>query len=369
LNNYKILIITSEFPPGPGGIGNHAYNLSKALSKKGYEITVLTDEWGATKSQYTKFDKEHCQYFKTIRIARNSFTLYFRRIAAANKLITVHDKIFLSGKFPVWIAGFLAKFYPGKMFLAIVHGSEINLNYLLARKFFHFSLGLCNKIIAVSKFTESLLPQKLQNQSVVIPNGIDLDELKSLNMEKDFVMKGNPKILTVGNVTPRKGQHRVISALPDIMKKYPDACYHIVGLSTYKKQFQQCAQDLNVSGSVVFHGLSTREQLVKAYKEADIFIMLSENQKDGDVEGFGIAILEANFFGLPAIGAKYCGIEDAIDNSKTGYLVDGAISEEITMAVEKCLNNLSYLKVNAVEWAYKHGWDNIVTKYEKALEI
>ena len=37
----NILIFSSEFPPGPGGIGNHAFNLAKGLSKSKSELTHL----------------------------------------------------------------------------------------------------------------------------------------------------------------------------------------------------------------------------------------------------------------------------------------------------------------------------------------
>jgi phosphatidylinositol alpha-1,6-mannosyltransferase len=45
----KTFIISSEFPPLPGGIGNHAYLLANYLHKKGYEISVLTDFRSAQK--------------------------------------------------------------------------------------------------------------------------------------------------------------------------------------------------------------------------------------------------------------------------------------------------------------------------------
>ena len=38
----KILLISSEFPPGPGGIGYHAYSLSVSLVEKGYKVVVMS---------------------------------------------------------------------------------------------------------------------------------------------------------------------------------------------------------------------------------------------------------------------------------------------------------------------------------------
>ena len=40
----KILILTSEFPPGPGGIGNHAFNLAEQFLKNNFDVKVLAPQ-------------------------------------------------------------------------------------------------------------------------------------------------------------------------------------------------------------------------------------------------------------------------------------------------------------------------------------
>ena len=52
----KILIVASEFPPLPGGIGNHAYNLASNLVSLGYEVTVIADHRDSIADE-VKFDK------------------------------------------------------------------------------------------------------------------------------------------------------------------------------------------------------------------------------------------------------------------------------------------------------------------------
>ncbi|MBK7870839.1 MAG: glycosyltransferase family 4 protein [Saprospiraceae bacterium] len=121
------------------------------------------------------------------------------------------------------------------------------------------------------------------------------------------------------------------------------------------------AKTLGVENHLTFHGkIPQRKDLFAAYRSADIFVMLSENQANGDVEGFGIAILEANFFGLPAIGAKGCGIEDAIQDGKNGFLVDGDAFEEILRALDECLLQRKYLQQNARDWAIAHDWSKLI---------
>ena len=43
MHSNKILLVTSEFPPQPGGLGNHSYNLANQLAKQKYAVTLITD--------------------------------------------------------------------------------------------------------------------------------------------------------------------------------------------------------------------------------------------------------------------------------------------------------------------------------------
>jgi phosphatidylinositol alpha-1,6-mannosyltransferase len=118
---------------------------------------------------------------------------------------------------------------------------------------------------------------------------------------------------------------------------------------------------INVSNYLTFHGQAKdRETLASFYKSCDIFIMLSENQPNGDVEGFGIAILEANYFGKPAIGARGCGIEAAIKNHYNGILVNGDNTSEILNAIQEILTHQKYYEAQPKTWSIKHNWDEIV---------
>ena len=60
----KILIISSEFPPGPGGIGNHAFNISNELTKRGYGVIINTISDYVDKNQEVLFD---LKYYSIIR--------------------------------------------------------------------------------------------------------------------------------------------------------------------------------------------------------------------------------------------------------------------------------------------------------------
>jgi len=137
-----------------------------------------------------------------------------------------------------------------------------------------------------------------------------------------------------------------------------------VGIETNRAELAMLAKKLGVERNVFFHGrLKESSEVYNAYSSTDVFIMLSENQDDGDVEGFGIAILEANFFGQPAVGARGCGIEDAIKEGVNGYLVDGDNAQEIHVAVMKCLERRGDMESGIKDWVKDHDWNQLILRF------
>ena len=363
MNSNNILIVTSEFPPQPGGIGNHAYHLAAGLQNHGFKVKLLCDIRSENGEEEGEFDKN--LNFKVIRIPRKkiAFLSYLKRISQAFSIARTCGVVICSGKFPLWLGGFLTFFFKRK-YIAIIHGSEVRLSNRALKKLTDFSLKRFDKIIAVSHFTKDLVsPLSLKNIAV-IHNGFKMESASGPQKQKGTV----PILITVGNVTQRKGQHNVIHALPMLLEKYPDLQYHIVGIPTEKERLEKLALNLKVENSVVFYGKVSEEKKRELLREADVFVMLSETTKTGDAEGFGIAILEANSLGLPAIGANGCGIEDAINQGVSGKLINNKNKQEFEMALEEILNNYETYSIEAKTWSQNFTWDQVIEAYLEILK-
>ena len=76
---------------------------------------------------------------------------------------------------------------------------------------------------------------------------------------------------------------------------------------------------------------------------ADLFVMLSREEPP-DVEGFGLVFLEAAAFGLPSVGGRSGGIPDAIDEGKSGWLVDPCNIEAIATTIIDVLKSPEQLE-------------------------
>ncbi len=365
----KVVIFTSEFPPGPGGIGNHAWSLARHLHGRGVQVAVYTDSRYEFIEAERRFDKK--APFPVIRSSRGISGRFgvLHRMWLLSRTYLLEDssiRVIASGKFPLWFIALLSLMRPSLRRTVVLHGSEINFPSGWQRRLSRWSLRRYHHRIAVSRFTADLVRQLTGDLPVtVVPNGF---ERAKLNYPPNGKLSGDPALITVGSVSPRKGQHNVIKAMPALLQRFPRLQYHVVGMIRKTDRLDEALRQTGVTDRVILHGPLEDAQMVKALKGADVFVMLSENQSDGDVEGFGIAILEANACGLPAIGSKECGIEDAIADGYSGRLVDPHNPAEMLDALQEICSSYQKYSANARLWAERFEWDRIVARYLELLD-
>jgi phosphatidylinositol alpha-1,6-mannosyltransferase len=259
----------------------------------------------------------------------------------------------------------LSLFFNRKI-IGVVHGSELNLKNRISNGFTQQCLKRLDHLIAVSSYTKSFL-QENDIPVTVINNGFNINtKQRKLNTD---VERSEISLITVGNLTQRKGQHNLIRVIPILKKHFSKVTYNIVGIPTDQIKIEALAQNLEVADSIRIHGMVSEEQKVELLLGSDIFVMLSEEIESGDIEGFGIAILEANYLGLPAIGSKGTGIEDAISINHSGILVDSKDRNDINQSVLNIMDSYLDFSKQSILWAEKFTWSNIVQEYIKVIEL
>jgi phosphatidylinositol alpha-1,6-mannosyltransferase len=326
----KLLIFSTEFPPGPGGIGTHAHQLALQLEKSGWEVCVLTSQDYASREEIEKFNSVQPFRIDTLRVVPHILMRVTEPWREASRLIREFrpDLLVATGSRSVWISALLAKKYRLK-WIAIGHGGEFRLRKFWRRKFTKWSFQAASSVVCVSRFTwQQMLDSGVKPaKGKVILNGADSDQFRILpeaeveEFKRNFGLNGVRVILTVGNVSRRKGQDLVIKALPRILKEIPNAHYFMAGLPTIQKELQKLADTCEVNDHVHFLGKQDPWMLVRLLNSSDIFVLTSRHTNDGDFEGFGIAVLEAALCGKPAVVSAGAGLEEAIEDGISGILV------------------------------------------------
>jgi len=369
-NLNKVLLLCSEFPPGPGGIGNHAWNLARNLNYK-VPVDVITKSDYIEKEESDRFDK--LEDINIIRFNRYSLFIktFLHRIFVVIKQIRKrkYTHYILSGFFSLTFSHIIKLIDDKVTIVGVLHGSELIQTNFIMKFVLRNSLKKLDVIISVSNYTNQLIPIGIRNdqKNIIIPNGVNKDMLELKSSMNSPILCGEPCLLTVGSITDRKGQINLINALPIIKDKYPNVHYHCVGLPIDKKRLLKQADSLGVSKHITIHGFIRNNELVNVFKQADILIMLSQSNSLSIAEGFGIAILEANLFGVPALGSKKTGIEDAIIQNETGILVNPYSSKEVLDGIDLLLDKYAQFAKSAYEWSLQHTWPNISNRYLEAI--
>ena len=215
----KIAFLTPEYPHErighSGGIGTSIFNLSKALSALGHEISILV--YGQDKDDY--FVEDNLHFFKIRNIKVKGVSL----ILTQKKLERLINSLYASGKIdvveaPDW-TGFTAFINPKCPLVIRENGSDTYFCYLDNRKvkfknkfLEKRALKTADGIISVSDFTGNLTNEllKLNRSYTVIPNSIDA----SLFEPKQSVSK-KTTILYFGTLIRKKG----LLELPEIFNR------------------------------------------------------------------------------------------------------------------------------------------------------
>lgn len=325
----RLILLASEFPPGPGGIGTHAYELARGLRELDWEPTVLAPQHYARPEEVAEFNRNCGFSVVPLRSARAKPLTAFTRAQTVARVLreTQPTLLVATGARATWIAAALS---PHRLpWAAIGHGSEFALPGRWERALTRLAFNRAAAIVCVSHFTADLMRRAgiRSAQERVIPNGADADRFTILpaseaeNFRVRLGLDGGPLILTVGNITERKGQDVVIRAFPEILQRHPGAQYAMVGLPTRRAELTCLAESLGVADHVHFLGRLDPNDLVRAYNACDVFAMTSRTTASGDCEGYGIAAVEAALCGKPAVVSRGSGLVEAIADGRTGMAV------------------------------------------------
>ena len=145
-------------------------------------------------------------------------------------------------------------------------------------------------------------------------------------------------ILTIARLVERKGHDMIIRSLSEIAQAVPNVFYAIAGSGPHREALERLVASEGVGDRVQFLGFVPENDLASLYGAADLFAMVSREIPDlGDVEGFGIVFLEANAAGTVVLAGRSGGIADAVEDGRSGILVDPESVSDIAAATARLL--------------------------------
>ena len=149
---------------------------------------------------------------------------------------------------------------------------------------------------------------------------------------------GRPVLLTVARLQRRKGHDRMIEALALLRGRFPTLLYAIVGDGDERAGLEEQVHRAGLSAQVRFHGVVDDAHLVRAYQQCDLFV-LPNRAVAGDIEGFGLVLLEAQACGRAVLAGDSGGTSEALRVGETGVVADCTRAEPLAAAIAELLND------------------------------
>lgn len=203
------------------------------------------------------------------------------------------------------------------------------------------------------EYLRALLPLKYHKKLCLNYHGIkiasdDPDQKKSILSE----MKLNNTAIAVGRLVPKKGFDNLLRAFALVIKKKSNCKLMIVGDGPEKKQLIVLMRSLSLEYHVELLGWQEHNVTLQLIKKATILVVPSLVTEDGDRDGIPNVILEAFAGGTPVVASNLEGICEAIENHRTGLLVEPGDIIGLALAITELLSS-KYLLNQFSKMAYE----------------
>ncbi len=377
----KIAMLVPYFFPHFGGTEKYVKDLSIELANRGHEVTVISNnvpkEANAPKEEFSDgirikrldainlvylpisfqfnlkmldgFDvvHTHCPPFGFVRAVRDRLKI--------PHVVTYHCDTTMS-----------EKFLGIKMPKFVIKGVELFTNL--------YAKLILPKVDAIITTTESYAatsPVMKHFPHYAIPIGIHYELFDASRQKQNLTdeKRDSKKVLFLGRLAANKGIDYLVHAIPIVLKEVPDAKFVICGEGEEKQYIESYIDKIGVRKHIEFRGKVNLDEMVELYSTSAVFVFPSINR----LEAFGIVQLEAMSCYTPVIASDIPGVNNVMENGKSGLLVKPRDPDSLAQAIIKVLKNPEMAREmgrygrKLVE--EKYNWKSIGDKIEEVYKI
>jgi len=220
-------------------------------------------------------------------------------------------------------------------------------------------IGVANLILRMFK--------GYKNPTIVIPNGINLEEFNPNIKGYERFKDGKINILFVGRIEERKGLIYLLEAYKLLQEKYDNLRLIIVGDGILRKECEKFIK-YNELEDVVFEGQKSGKTVARYFNTCDIFCSPAIFG-----ESFGIVLLEAMACKKPVCGFSNLGYKELLRGTKgEKFLAEPRDSVQLAAILASLIKNKE-LRKEMGEWGYEtaknYSWEKIADKVLEFYKI
>ncbi len=377
----------------PAGETQIAYGYAAALAKRGHRVTVLSPrvtlerpveglEAVELRAEYAGggaggggYADEKLRWWEfSVRARREAKERAGRgEVDVVHHLMPAH-----AGKFSL-LSGTGLPFVYGPMLLTWEHGggqeqvvepgeyAELmrakvadRMDMHLGARLFERTLSRADVImVSLEKIARGFAPERAL-KTVQLPYGVDTGRFRPNGGPPE----GPPTILFMGLVEERKGIYDLLQAVP-LLDECRGTRLSIVGGGELER-VREAAAALGITDRVAVHGPVPYTRIDSHFRRASVFCLPSHG------EPFGMVLLQAMATGKPIVATRTGGVDEIVEDGRSGILVDQERPEALARALDRVLSNRdlreamgAYNRRQAVD---RYDWSVVTAGLERVYE-
>ena len=193
-------------------------------------------------------------------------------------------------------------------------------------------------VATISEYNRQFLNQKgaAGDKIHVIRCGVDHKAFSAGNVRTSNSI---PKIGTLGRMVEKKGIDDLIRACKILKDQNIAFNLEIAGDGPMQSELQALVSDGNLSEQVHFTGPMAHEQVPHWLQGLDLFVLACKKDRNGDMDGIPVVLMEAMQAGVPVISCRISGIPELIEDGLSGLLSEPENPAQLAGAISRLLSD------------------------------
>ncbi|WP_444933552.1 glycosyltransferase family 4 protein [Microbulbifer sp. JTAC008] len=336
----KLIILSVDYFPKIGGISLMTHHLANGFCQVGWDVTVVAPADSLVPKDYIAHYKlvadldSRPELRGGVRGAQER-----KRIKSFLNSLGMFDQVLLLHPFYYGIPALEFARENGIRISCYFHGFELKSQILHVDKFLHKCLGYISPFKTLRQQTLGLVKEvdfiftnssetsgivkEIRTDGVFVTGcGLDADTFTKMKVVpvSRFQLRNEYQPNKVLGFVGRLVESKNVSFLLELLKNLPEYELLVVGDGPDADKLKALALKLDVDKRVAWLGKVSEEEKWKAIDNMDLLCLPSKRLKKGQVEGFGIVMLEATMRGVPIAVSHEGGMRDFVLENNGMYL-------------------------------------------------
>ncbi len=341
-------MVSANAYPVMGGVETHVWEVAPRVARAGFDVTILTTDRTGRLARHERLNGVPATRMTAWPAGRDWYLAPgILRAVAHGHFDLVHCQGYHTFVPPVAMLAALSAAVPYVLtFHSGGHGSQLR-NRLRGpqRAAMRPLLARAQHLIAVSEYEADFFSHELHlpaTRFTTIYNGAAMDWPAAGSTAND----DRPLILSVGRLERFKGHHRLIAALPEVLRSCPEARLRIVGAGPYEDELRRLAAASPAADRIEIGGIdpAARGEMATTLASASVVALLSE------YEANPIAVMEALSLRRRVLVADTTGLSELARKGLAHAIPIDSTDEQIATAILALLATAPPVTVELPTW-------------------